>query len=1109
MANPIQKTDLISDEALKALEEMSRLLREDKENMDALMASFKQYAGSIQPAVAANNSNNDALTAALQKVSELEQAYSDLHKLMKENAATQKAVAAEKRKYAKLTADEAESVKRLSENVETYIRLTNSQTQSLKGLAEVYAKNIVEIDIQKKSYNELYQTYNALKDALNKMTVEERMNTEAGKKLTEQSLKIRDTLNELQKSTGNYTMQVGKYRAAFDGLGYSFQQILREAPSAINIQQFFLAISNNVPMFLDQLKAFKNEQAAIKANLANMTVGSKEYAEQLGKVMSVGKKLGRVILSWQTAVLVGLFALRNFPTIQGWIEKIFKSLGKVLSREKELEQKINDISITAMKTYKAEELELGLIVENLKAATQGTEEWKNGIERVNEITKQNLSTTHATISEVEAVTNAYLEQMKVLAMNKQIIDALAGNEMNTETLGKLRSGKLSASAAAKQLGLTGDDAKRFTEAGNAYQQAQRKVDAAKKAVTAEYNNKDAMDARKRGNQLYINRLNGLTNTLRDAENALYGASDKLNEIIASNDLVMDSRDISTLQSMYRNGGRKPRVHTDKSGKTYTERDVDFLESELLDRDAVIELESTFERRLAMLEKMEEKERLILKEKYTQELKDLEFNKNHKLITENEYQVQKKKLDDNYNDLIKTNYEGNFEEMGVIQRKYWNKRNKISEEESAKEQKRAEERDKKAIKDIEYQYETLYKSVKKRVRSINDEKQKNRDLAYNIAIANKELADMNKLIIESDEDVSGYTDRINKLTKQIEEWKKQMDFTKELSNYSSVWDIFQRNGFFEASPKTMKSILGGLIDGFDKMELSDEELSSIFDKWLENAGQAVSTWYSTTKDYINDLIDAYIELANAKADAAAEATEAAQEEYDKEKALLEAGYANRVETMWSEYQQKKAIQEQAEKDAAAAAAAQKQLNEIETAGSLITASANIWKAFGQWPPLAIAAIATMWGSFLAAKAKAAEVSKYGEGDVQLVGGGSHASGHDTLLGYSLQGREMRVENGEVVGIIPRRSVRRLGEQNVLNTMRALRDGTFEANAVKMMDINRNAGNIMFPAYGKVDLSKVERSLNNIDRRGETQTYIDAQGNIIEKKSNGTTKYIKRR
>ncbi len=63
-------------------------------------------------------------------------------------------------------------MKRLSENIDTYIRLTNSQTQSLKGLAEVYAKNIVEIDIQKKSYNELYQTYNALKDALNKMTVE-------------------------------------------------------------------------------------------------------------------------------------------------------------------------------------------------------------------------------------------------------------------------------------------------------------------------------------------------------------------------------------------------------------------------------------------------------------------------------------------------------------------------------------------------------------------------------------------------------------------------------------------------------------------------------------------------------------------------------------------------------------------------------------------------------------------------------------------------------------------------------------------------------------------------------------------------------------------------
>ena len=132
------------------------------------------------------------------------------------------------------------------------------------------------------SYNEMQATYNALKDALNGLNNAERQNTDIGKAMTAQSAKLMETMNQLQISTGKYTLQVGKYRAAFDGLGYSFQQILREAPSALNLNQFFLAISNNVPMFLDQLKAFKEDQAEIKANLATMTKGTAEYAEQLG-----------------------------------------------------------------------------------------------------------------------------------------------------------------------------------------------------------------------------------------------------------------------------------------------------------------------------------------------------------------------------------------------------------------------------------------------------------------------------------------------------------------------------------------------------------------------------------------------------------------------------------------------------------------------------------------------------------------------------------------------------------------------------------------------------------------------------------------------------------
>mgnify|MGYP006874834350 CR=1 FL=1 len=97
--------------------------------------------------------------------------------------------------------------------------------------------------------------------------------------------------------------------------------------------------------------------------------------------------------------------------------------------------------------------------------------------------------------------------------------------------------------------------------------------------------------------------------------------------------------------------------------------------------------------LAMLEEEQLKERLVLKEKYEKELEDLEFNHEKHLITDKEYNEQRAKLDKNYNDLIKTNYEGNFEEMGVIQRKYWNKRNALTEKEAKHQEEEAEKTEK--------------------------------------------------------------------------------------------------------------------------------------------------------------------------------------------------------------------------------------------------------------------------------------------------------------------------------------------------------------------------------------------------------------------------------
>lgn len=344
----VKYSDLIADDVVKGLELLNKALQDIK----ATMAGVKEEAASLGVSLKnVSTATREQQQATAQNAASAER----LSKRMKDLNDEERKVEEIKRRYKKLTDEQIQAV--------------NAFQQALRGSTAQQLDAVNAIDVESKSYNELNAMYNALKDSLNAMTIAERQNTEAGKAMTAQSARIYDTMNELQKSTGKYTLQVGKYRAAFDGLGYSFRQILREAPSALNLNQFFLAISNNIPMFLDQLKSYKAEQAEIKANLDQMTKGTKEYAEQQEKVVSVGKKLGQVLISWQSLVLVGLMILRNWDRIVSGISSLFSNLTK----EQKMLKAVNEEAASSIGEMTAKFVALQKEWQNLKAEDQG--EW--------------------------------------------------------------------------------------------------------------------------------------------------------------------------------------------------------------------------------------------------------------------------------------------------------------------------------------------------------------------------------------------------------------------------------------------------------------------------------------------------------------------------------------------------------------------------------------------------------------------------------------------------------------------------------------------------------------------------------------------------------------
>lgn len=277
-------------------------------------------------------------------------------------------------------------------------------------------------------------------------------------------------------------------------------------------------------------------------------------------------------------------------------------------------------------------------------------------------------------------------------------------------------------------------------------------------------------------------------------------------------------------------------------------------------------------------------------------------------------------------------------------------------------------------------------------------------------------------------------------------------------------------------------------------------------------QALDTALSSVKDALGDLVSAWNEVADAAVAAADKQVDAAQKALDAEIEARNAGYANRVETAQKELEQARQNQQKALREQERAKKAQLALDSLEQASSLVTATANLWKAFSGAGALgiaaAVAATALMWGSFAAAKIKAAQATrqeKYGEGTVELLEGGSHASGHDIDLGTKPDGTRRRAEGGEFFAVINRRSSRRY-RSVIPEVINALNDGTF---ADKYTRASAQMAGYAVGMFGgqNTDVSGLERDVAAIRKQGAESRYIDGQGNMVIKYKNLTRKIIK--
>lgn len=323
-----------------------------------------------------------------------------------------------------------------------------------------------------------------------------------------------------------------------------------------------------------------------------------------------------------------------------------------------------------------------------------------------------------------------------------------------------------------------------------------------------------------------------------------------------------------------------------------------------------------------------------------------------------------------------------------------------------------------------------------------------------------------------------------------------------------------NALLEIMLQSNKEIKDEEIDAIGaQMEAIDKELSrlpynNIYEvlglNLDENQQSSLNAIWGSTKSMLDGIIDSYEKMADASVKAADKQVEAAQKVLDAEIEAQKNGYANRVETAQKELELAQKNREKALRQQEKAKRAQIALDSIEQSSSLITASANIWKSFsglGPWGiAAAIAGIATMWSSFAFSKVRAIQATKqeYGEGTVELLEGGSHASGNDIDLGYDRKKhRHRRAEGGEYFAVINRRNSRKY--RNIIpDVIKSFNDGTF---ADKYQRASQSMGGMAVNIGSSTDVSVLEKNVKAIKEQGERQI-ISSNDRVIVKYKNLT-------
>lgn len=191
--------------------------------------------------------------------------------------------------------------------------------------------------------------------------------------LEKQLEELRGKLRQLQEESESVQVtpaDVPNAQRQFNGLHNSIQQMAREMPSlAMGPQMFFLAISNNLPIFTDELARARKEYDELRKSGQKGT--------------PVWKQVLSSLFSWQTALTTGIMLLVMYgDEIVEWTKDLFsarKGVDEFSISLKEMTEIEKDGRAQMVRTR----FELKSVTDEIKNFTGSKEQEKAKVEELN------------------------------------------------------------------------------------------------------------------------------------------------------------------------------------------------------------------------------------------------------------------------------------------------------------------------------------------------------------------------------------------------------------------------------------------------------------------------------------------------------------------------------------------------------------------------------------------------------------------------------------------------------------------------------------------------------------------------------------------------------